>query len=92
MGVSSFREEDKEVVCGPNYIPQMGNSMVINESTIHSYHLNTYYMPSTMLSALDALSYLIPTATFVVLGATIILNFTVEERVLARLNNMPKVT
>ena len=45
-----------------------------------------------MLSALDALSYLIPTATFVVLGATIILNFTDEERVLARLNNMPKVT
>ena len=45
-----------------------------------------------MLSALDALSYLIPTATFVVFGATIILNFTDNERVLARLNNMPKVT
>lgn len=45
-----------------------------------------------MLSALDALSYLISTAIFVVFGATIILNFTDDERVLARLNNMPKVT
>ena len=45
-----------------------------------------------MLRALDALSYLISTAVFVVFGATIILNFTDDERVLARLNNMPKVT
>lgn len=47
---------------------------------------------TAMWSALDALSYLIPTATSGDLGTTIILNFTDEGRVLARLNNMHKVT